>query len=141
MKLLNPATRRLIPAAVFCVLLMAVLGCWHSLQFVHWDAQYRSMDPQHYIVEVVTATDYHNLADPANREVKLSNGHTIQKAPIWEETILPKYKPTDDGRFYVLVTTKGTAHVLPYVSGYLFMFGFFAVCGLVLSLWNSRQKI
>jgi hypothetical protein len=110
------------------------------LRFVHRDAQYRSLDPQHYIVQVVTAADYGNLADPANREVRLSDGHTIQKEPIWDETVLPKYKPTDDGRFYVLVTTKGTAHMLPYVESEFIVFGFVAAWGLFFSIWNLRLK-
>jgi len=140
MKLLNPATRRLIPAVVFLVLLCSVVSSWIMMQFIYRDAQYRLMDPQHYIVQVVTAADYHNLANPANRKVCLSDGHTIHKAPIWDDVVLPKYKPTDDGRFYVLVTTKGTAHVFPYVAGDLFLFGIVAAWGLLISLWNLRQK-
>ena len=110
------------------------------LRFVHRDAQHRALDPQHYIVQVVTAADYRRLADPANREVRLSDGHTIHKAPIWDKVVLPNYKPTDDGRFYVLVTTKGTAHILPYVEGELIFFGVSLACGLFFSLWNLRLK-
>ena len=140
MRLLNSETRRLLPAAVFCVLLAFLVSFWIMLRFVHWDAQYRALDPRHYKIQVVTAADYVRLADPANRVVKLSDGPTIEKAPLWEEVVLRNYRPTDDGRFYVLVTTKGTAHILPYVEGDLVVFGFFAACGLFFSLWNLRLK-
>jgi DNA-directed RNA polymerase specialized sigma24 family protein len=140
MRLLNPSTRRLIPIAVFAVLLCVVASRWIMMHFVLRDAQYRSLDPQYYIVQVVPAADYRNLADPANREVRLSDGTTIRKAPIWDEVVLPNYRPTDDGQFYVRVTTKGTAHVLPYVDGDFLLFGFVTACGLLISVWNLRLK-
>jgi hypothetical protein len=140
MRFLNPATRRLIPAVVFAMLLANVVVCWSMMRFVHLDAQYRLLAPEHYKVQVVTAADYRRLADPSNRNVVLSDGTQIHKAPIWDEVVLPRYKLTDDGRSHVLVTTKGTAHCLPYVSGYFLIFGFLAACGLLASLWNLKQK-
>lgn len=140
MRFLNPATRRLLPAVIFAILLIVVVASWVMVRFVHRDAQYRSLAPEHYNVEVLTAADYRCLADPSNRDVTLSDGRTIQKAPIWDEVVLPNYKPTADGRCYVRVTTKGTAHLLPYVSGKFFMFGFVAACGLLASLWNLKAS-
>jgi hypothetical protein len=37
---------------------------------------------------------------------------------------------------YVLVTTRGTAHVLAYIEPYLLLFSFLAGCGLIASIWN-----
>jgi hypothetical protein len=140
MRFLNPATCRLIPFAIFAVLLTNVVSAWVMMEFVHRDAQYRSLAPEHYLVEVLSPADYDLLADPSNRDVVLSDGRRIQKAPVWDEIVLPKYKLTDDGKFYVRVTTKGTAHMLPYVRHHFLMFGFFAACGLFASLWNLRLK-
>jgi hypothetical protein len=72
------------------MLLTFGVSTWIMLRFVHRDAQHRALDPQHYIVQVVTAADYRRLADPANREVPLSDGHTIYRAPIWDKDVLPK---------------------------------------------------
>jgi hypothetical protein len=140
MRLLSPSTRRLIPTAVFAVLLCVVVSRWIMLHFVLRHTQHRSLPPQYYLVQVVTAADYRRLADPANREVRLSDGTTIRKAPIWDEAVLPNYKATDDGQFYVLVTTKGTAHVLPCVDADFFPIAFIAACGLLISLWNLKLK-
>jgi hypothetical protein len=138
MRFLNPATRILLVPVLFFLLLTCIFWSWVFMRFLHYEAQYRSLAPEHYNVDVVTAEDYRLLADPENREVTLSDGTTIRKAPIWDDVILPKYKPVRNGTHYVLVRTKGTAHFLPYVSGYFLMFGFLAACGLAVSLWNLR---
>ena len=64
----------------------------------------------------------------------------FKKAPIWDKIVLPNYKPTEDGRFHVRVTTKGMAHVLPYVEDKLVFLVFLASCGLFVSLWSLRQN-
>ena len=140
MRFLTPATRRLIPFAIFAVLLINVASQWVMMAFVHRDAQYRLLAPEHYKVQVLTPADYHLLADPSNRDVVLSDGTTLHKAPVWDKIALPNYKPTDDGKFYVLVTTKGTAHLLSYVGPHFLIIGFIAACGLLASLWNLRRE-
>jgi len=136
MRFLNPATRALLVPVIFVALLTVIFWSWVFMHFVHSEAQYRLLRPEHYNVQVVTAEDYRLLADPMNREVTLSDGTTLGKAPIWDDSVLPNYKPAGNGTHYVLVTTKGTAHFLPYVSPYFLLFGFFAACGLAVSLWN-----
>jgi hypothetical protein len=137
-KLLNAATRRVLPAAVFVTLLFELAAAWVIMRFVHRDAQYRLLAPDHYLVQVVTADDYRRLADPASRRVALSDGTTVEKAPVWNEIVLPNFKPTDDGRFWVLVTTKGSAHLLDYVEPNYVMFGLIAAGGLAVALWNLK---
>lgn len=140
MRFLNPSTYRLLPSVILAMLLITVVLQWITMNVVHRDAQYRSLAPEYYLVEVLTPTDYRLLADPSNRDVVLSDGRRIEKAPVWDEIVLPNYKLTDDGKFYVRVTTKGTAHMLPYVGPHFLMLGFLAACGLLASLWNFRLK-
>ena len=138
MRYLNPATRRFLVPVIFALLLGSIFWAWIFMRFLHYEGQYRSLAPEHYDVEVVTADDYRLLADPAYPEVTLSGGTTTRKEPIWYEVVLPKYRPVRNGTYYVLVTTKGTAHFLPYIGGHFFMFGFLAACGLLVSLWNLK---
>ncbi len=136
MTFLSPDARRRLPAGIFALLVFHVAAAWAMMAFLHRDAQARLLAPDHYQVQVVTADDYRRLADPANRVVTLSDGTTLEKAPIWDEIVLPNYKPVCEGRYYVLVTTTGTAHYLSYVGPQFLMIGFFAACGLLASLWN-----
>lgn len=101
-------------APAFCMMLIIINFVF--VRFVHYQSQYHYLDPQHYKVKVVTSEDYQNLSNPENRSVKLSNGTTITKAESWNSRVLPKYKSTDDGSLYVLVTVKGTA---PFVRRWL----------------------
>ena len=139
MKLSNPATRSELLSSIFFVLLSVIGSSWIFLRFVHAHSQNRVLAPAEYVVEVVTAEDYRRLADPKNPEVTLMDGSRIQKAPAWYTNSLPNYVPSADGRHYVLVTTNGTAHVLQYVEHDYILFWFLSVCGLGVSVWNSRR--
>jgi hypothetical protein len=124
--------------AIFTVMVFHAGWSWVFARFLHYERQNRSLDPQTYDVRVITTDDYRLLSDPTKRDVTLADGTRFQKAPVWETIVLPKYKAAGDGSHYVLVTTKGTAHVLPYLEGVLLLFGFFAACGSVASIWNVR---
>jgi hypothetical protein len=91
---------------------------------------------KYYDVQVVSAADYRRLADPAAPKVTLADGTTVEKAPAWYDLVLPGYKPTPNGDQYVLITTKGTGHVLSYLEPILMLLGTLAACGLGLSVWN-----
>ena len=97
----NPATRRLLPTVIFAILRSMVVASWGMMRFVLRDAQNRSLAPEHYNVEVLTTADYRRLADPSNRDVTLSDGRTIHKAPIWDQAVLPNYKSTADETCYL----------------------------------------
>src|SRR5262245_32413003 len=135
-RLFSPLGRSTLIAAIFAVLLLHIFWSWVFLRFVHYQAQYRSLAPELYDVDVLTVDDFRRLSDPAQREVKLSDGRTIFKAPVWDEIVLPKYKHTKD--HYVLVTTHGTGHVLSYVEHYFVLLAFISICGVVAALWNQR---
>ena len=125
----------------FGAILLFITGQWVMMSLVLRESQNRSLAPEHYTLQIVTAEYYRRLADPANRQVELADGTKYIKAPIWDELVLPNYKPTDDGRFYVLVRTNGTAHYLPQVTQDFLLIGILAACGLAASIWNLRRRI
>lgn len=79
------------------------------MRFVHYDSQYRLLNPEHYNVEVITEEDHKQLSNPENRKVTLSNGDRLTKEDIWDSHVLPNYKSINNGSQYVLVTIRGTA--------------------------------
>ena len=82
-------------------------------RFLHYDKQYRFLHPDHYNAELVTKADFDQIADPNMRTIALSNGSQFTKArPEWEKEMIPYYKAMDNDKFYIKITTKGTAHVL-----------------------------
>lgn len=80
------------------------------------DAQNRILAAQYYEVQVVTGEEYRRLSDPAIRETTLSDGRTVIKTALLEKVVLPGFKRAAHQDFYMLVTTKGTAHVLSYLE-------------------------
>jgi len=134
----SPLGRSTLIASIFTMLFLQIVWSWVFLRFVHYQAQYRSLAPGLYDVDVLSVDEFRQLSDPAQREVQLSDGRTVVKAPIWEKIVLPNYKLTKDGNQYVLVRTHGTAHALSYVEHYFVLFAFFSICGIVAAIWNLR---
>ncbi len=98
--------------AGFCILAIAINTIF--VQFVHYDSQYRFLNPRHYNVDVITQEDYGQLLSYENRPVKLSTGKTVtERTQAYYSRVLPKYKAVTDGSRYVLVTLRGTA---PFIS-------------------------
>lgn len=123
---------------VFCfciVVLIAIQSVF--FQFLHYDSQYRHLNPQHYNVDVVTQEDYKQLSSPENRSVKLSSGRLLKKADAWDSLTLPKYKSVNNGSQYVLVTLRGTAPFIhQWYSGVL---PIFIIC-IVGLFWGIKPK-
>jgi len=118
-----------------CILWIAINTVF--IQFLHYDSQYRLLNPQHYNVDVITQEDYKQLSNPENRSVKLSSGNTLTKAEIWDSHVLPKYKSVNNGSQYVLVTLRGTAPFIhQWYSGVL---PIFVVCIFGL-FWGIKQR-
>jgi hypothetical protein len=107
------------------------------VQFVHYDSQYRNLDPNHYNVEVITQEDYKQLSIPGNLPIKLSTGKTISnRSEAFYTNSLPKYKSVNNDSEYVLVTVKGTA---PFVHiWYSGAVPILAIC--VFSLFRNKYK-
>ncbi|MBN1983592.1 MAG: hypothetical protein JW795_18800 [Chitinivibrionales bacterium] len=98
----------------FCaVAIVWIIGETIFMRFVHYDSQYRLLNPEHYNAEVITQEDYKQLSNPENRTVALSNGSTLTKSEIWDSHVLPNYKSVNNDSQYVLVTLRGTA---PFMS-------------------------
>ncbi len=110
--------------AGFCILWIAINTVF--MQFLHYDSQYRHLNPQHYNVDIITQEDYKQLSNPENRSVNLSNGKTKTKGDKWNSHVLPKYKSANNGSQYVLITVRGTA---PFIHHwYSVVLPIFAVC-------------
>lgn len=139
MKLSGPATRSILLFGIFAVLVMDIAVRWAFIRFVHVDAQNRILAPEHYDLEVVRGEEYRQLSDLANRETALSDGTKILNRPMWEEVVLRGYKPISNEKYYVQVTTRGTAHMISYIEPYLLSFTLIAVCGLIVSIWNLKM--
>ena len=109
------------------------------MQFLYYDSQYRSVNPQHYNVRVITQEDYKQLSNPENRSVKLSTGKTVTgRTQAWYSDVLPKYKSVNDGSQYVLVTLRGTAPFMhQWYSGVL---PIFVVCVFALFCGIKGRK-
>ncbi len=119
-----------------CILWIAVNAVF--MRFLHYDSQYRLLDPQYYNVEIITQEDYEQLSNTENRSVNLSSGKTITKGDTWDSRVLPKYKSVNDGSQYVLITLKGTA---PFMrQWYLVVLPIFAICIFVLFCGIKKRK-
>jgi len=110
MKATLKGKRNNIPLAFVCAIaVMWIVSSTISMRFVHYDSQYRLLNPEHYNVEVITEEDHKQLSNPENRTVALSSGTTKKKADTWDSHVLPNYKSVRNGSQYVLVTLRGTA--------------------------------
>ena len=139
MKKMNALARGFGIFMIFFMLLLQLLSSWAFSRFWLVDAQNRLLDPSFYDLQMITADDYKKLSDPANRKVTLSDGSTMEKGPTGAEFWLQHYKPTVDKKFYVLVTTKGTRHVLSYLEPLVVMGSIGCIFGLLASSWNLMR--
>lgn len=138
MKFSQPITRGTMLFAIFAVLLTQMLGNWLINRFMLAEGQNRILSPDHFDVQVLSDSDFLLLADPSHESVELSDGSRYEKAPVWYEVVLPGYKTVGQNNYHVLVTTKGTAHVMPYLEQLITMLGLITCCGLALSIWNLK---
>ena len=103
-------------AVVFNVVLLTSLFCqWFFNQFWLYDSQNRNLQPQHYEAEVLTKEEFRRLSDPEVATITLDDGNrefTKAAGNDWEKANIPKFKSVYDGRYFVRITTKGTAHIL-----------------------------
>ena len=104
-------------AATACLVALVMLLWWQwvFMRFWLYHSQNRNLSPDDYKVRVLTASEYEQLLNPGVREVRFANGsQTFVKAADrdWEAKAKTRYKSVYDGKYYVEVITKGTAHVL-----------------------------
>ena len=117
-----------------------LFAAWTFVQFVHYHSQYTPLSPDDYVFELATKEDLEKLSDPSTTEITLSDGRYFVKAPAWHELNMPQYyAPSADGRWYVQVTTKGTAHFARRWTENILFVLMAAVPAMVLSIWNLRR--
>jgi preprotein translocase subunit SecG len=120
--------------------IMVILVNTAFMRFLHYDSQYRHLDPEHYNVVVITEEDHNKLSNPENRTVMLSNGTTLTKGDVWDSLVLKKYKSINNGSQYVLVTLRGTAAFMDrWYDGIILIFCMCFV-GLFLGLKRKRGE-
>lgn len=94
---------------LFVLLTAQMLCSWVFVRFVHYDAQYRALEPDTYQAKIITPEDYALLQDSTKESVTLSDGSTYSdRQASFYEHIIPSYKQIGD--HYLLVTTIGTSH-------------------------------
>jgi hypothetical protein len=62
------------------------------------------------------------------------------KAPAWQTMAVPKFKPVQSGKYYVLVTTTGTAHLLGRWQADFVPILVIALLGLAVCLAHARKR-
>lgn len=109
MKTLFATRMPMILWGVFVVLAFQMLSSWVFVRFVHYEAQYRLLEPETYLAKIITPEDYALLQDRTKEAVTLSDGSThSDRQPAFYETTIPNYKRVGD--HYLLVRTVGTSH-------------------------------
>jgi hypothetical protein len=94
---------------LFVWLTWQMVSSWVVVRFVHYDAQYRALEPDTYQAKIITPEDYALLQDSTKESVTLSDGSTYSdRQPSFYEHMIPSYKQIGD--HYLLVTTIGTSH-------------------------------
>jgi len=99
------------------VLVISLFWQWLSMRFWLYHSQNRNLNPADYEVRVLTPDEYEQLINPEVREVRIGNGSiTMIKTgdQDWEAKAKSRYKSVYNGKYYVQITTKGTAHFLVY---------------------------
>ncbi len=138
----------LIALTMLFVLLGQLVTQWVMFRYQLYDSQPLDLDPEHYQATILTAQEFAQLSDPNTRTVVLAAGEvTLSKLDLadWESRHLRAYQSVYDGLYYVKLTTKGTAHILPYFWSFfpqIFFFGLAAFLVLAIqAVKQARQKV
>jgi hypothetical protein len=128
-----------------CLLALVLLLFWQwfFMRFWLYHSQNRNLNPADYEVRVLTAEEYEHLIDPNVQQVRVANGsQTMIKTanPDWEAKAKSRYKPVYNGKYYVEVTTKGTAHALGYCYQILVPAAVFSLGALLFIALHHRMK-
>lgn len=136
MSLSKSQFRARLPWAIFMVIVM--LSGWDVvfMRFVLYHSQNRSLKPDDYDIQVVTAEDYQSLSDPTQTTVHLSDGTVLTKAVAWDSTT---FTPVRNGTLFAKVTTKGTAHILDQALPKTILTLIFGIVGMVVT-WPRACK-
>jgi hypothetical protein len=109
-------------------------------RYAAWHTDSRTLPPDTYTVDVYTPAEYAQLIDPAVAEVRLAHGRTLKKGPGWDDAVIAGFKDTDDGSHYVMVRTRGRAHVWPFLLEALLPLAIYAAINLGVIAWSVRAS-
>ena len=137
MSLSKSQFRARLPWAIFMVIVL--MAGWDAvfMRYVHYHSQNRSLRPDDYNIEVVTAKDYQSLSDPSQTTVHLSDGSVLTKAVAWNSTT---FTPVRDGTLFAKVTTKGTAHILNQALPKTIVIILFGIVGMI-ATWPRTSRV
>jgi len=108
---------QMLPLVILAMICFWTLSTWIFARFVHYHAQYRVLQPAHYTAKVEPVAT-------ASRAIGESGD----------------YQRSEDEKFYVRVTTLGTAHHVERTTTDLLPIFLFSLGGLVSSLWIQRKR-
>jgi len=139
----------LVLGATGCLVALVLLLFWQwvFMRFWLYRSQNRNLSPADYEVRVLTPDEYEQLVNPDVRQVRVASGSEIMiKAgdPDWEAKAKSRCKSVYNGKYYVEVTTKGTAHALGYcyqifVPAVIFSLGAFLFLGAYHLMKKARE--
>ena len=94
---------------LFVWLTFQMLSSWVFVRFVHYDAQYRALEPDTYQAKIISPEDYALLQDSTKESVTLSDGSTYSdRQPSFYNISSQIINRSAD--HYLLVKTFGTSH-------------------------------
>ncbi|HPA44847.1 MAG TPA: hypothetical protein PK395_03705 [bacterium] len=128
MNLTRAQFRNRLPWAIFLIIVLMSMWDVVFMRYVHYHSQNRSLGPDDYEIQIVTADDYRALSDPGQATVRLADGSVLTKGPAWDTS---SFRPVRDGAEYVKVTTRGTAHFVDYVLPKVLFYIFLGLVGLI----------
>lgn len=134
------ATGCLLPLVIF------LFWQWASMRFWLYHSQNRHLNPADYEARVLTPNEYEQLINPeVLGEVRIGNGSQVMIKTgdqDWEAKAKSRYKSVYNGKYYVQVITKGTAHFLVYwVRGTGIPAAIFSLGGLLfLMVYHVKGK-
>jgi len=136
---------RFVLFATVCLFILVIFLFWQwvFMRFWLYDSQNRVLNPADYEARVLTPSEYEQMLNPEVREVRIANGsQTIIKAEEqdWEAKVKPRYKSVHSGKYYVEVTTKGTAHALVHWYGTFAPVAIFSLGGLLFLILHRVKE-
>ena len=137
---------RFVIFATLCLIVLVIFlfQDWASMRFWLYHSQNRNLKPVDYNVTVLTHDEYERLINPDVRQVHIGNGtQTFIKAddPDWEVKAKSRYKSVYDGKYYVEVITRGTAHALIHWYGTFVPAVIFSLGALLfLTVYHVKEK-
>jgi len=109
-------TLQMVPIVVLFLICVQLATAWVFARFVHYHAQRQILAPAHYTADVIPVMS----GVPADQQAD--------------------FRKSEDGQYFIRVATLGTAHHIARTTSDLLPPFFFALLGLVVSVWIQRKQ-